>query len=52
MTDRIAVVFGARGGIGAAVRTEFLAAGYRVIPINSSTVDFAKAKSYAQVHEI
>ncbi len=52
MTDRIAVVFGARGGIGAAVRTEFLASGYRVIPINSSTVDFSKSKSYAQVHEI
>ena len=52
MTDRIAVVFGARGGIGAAVRTEFLNAGYRVIPINSSTIDFAKSKSHAQVHEI
>ena len=52
MTNRIAVVFGARGGIGSAVRTEFLDAGYRVIPINSSILDFTKAKSRAQVHEL
>jgi short-subunit dehydrogenase len=52
VTDRIAVVFGARGGIGAAVRTEFLNAGYRVIPINSSTVDFNNSDSYQQVSTI
>ena len=52
MTKRIAVIFGVRGGIGAAVRTEFLDAGYRVIPINSLTVDFTKSKSHAQVHKL
>ena len=52
MTNRIAVIFGARGGIGAAVRTEFLDAGYRVVPINSSIVNFTKSKSHEQVHEI
>ena len=52
MTDRIAVIFGARGGIGSAARTEFLNAGYRVIPINSSTVDFNNINSYQQVATI
>ena len=52
MTDRIAVIFGARGGIGSAVRDAFLAASYRVIPINSSTVDFNNPNSYQQVAAI
>jgi NAD(P)-dependent dehydrogenase (short-subunit alcohol dehydrogenase family) len=49
---KIAVIFGARGGIGAATREAFLAAGYRVVPVNSSTVDFTKPESYAQVSAI
>lgn len=49
---KIAVIFGARGGIGAATREAFLAAGYRVVPVNSSTVDFTKPESYAQVSTI
>lgn len=52
MTDRVAVIFGARGGIGCAVRESFLAAGYRVIPINSSSVNFNNADSYQQVATI
>jgi NAD(P)-dependent dehydrogenase (short-subunit alcohol dehydrogenase family) len=52
VTDRVVVIFGVRGGIGTAVRTEFLNAGYRVIPINSAIVNFTKSKSHAQVHEI
>ena len=52
MTDRVVVIFGVRGGIGTAVRNEFLNAGYRVIPINSAIVNFTKSKSHAQVHEI
>ena len=52
MTDRIAVIFGARGGIGSAVREVFLTAGYRVIPINSSSVDFNNPESYQQVTTI
>jgi short-subunit dehydrogenase len=52
VTDRIAVIFGARGGIGSAARTEFLNAGYRVIPINSSSVDFNNINSYQQVATI
>ena len=49
---KIAVIFGARGGIGAATREAFLAAGYRVIPINSSTLDFTNPDSYNQVSTI
>ena len=49
---KIAVIFGARGGIGSAVRETFLNAGYRVIPINSSSVDFNNPNSYQQVSTI
>jgi NAD(P)-dependent dehydrogenase (short-subunit alcohol dehydrogenase family) len=52
VTDRVVVIFGVRGGIGTAVRNEFLNAGYRVIPINSAIVNFTKSKSHVQVHEI
>jgi NAD(P)-dependent dehydrogenase (short-subunit alcohol dehydrogenase family) len=49
---KIAVIFGARGGIGSAVREKFLATGYRVIPVNSSSVDFNSPESYQQVATI
>jgi NAD(P)-dependent dehydrogenase (short-subunit alcohol dehydrogenase family) len=49
---KIAVIFGARGGIGAATREAFLAAGYRVVPVNSSTVNFTDTASYNQVSTI
>jgi short-subunit dehydrogenase len=52
VTARIAVIFGARGGIGAAVRETFLVAGYRVVPVNSSTVNFSSPESYQQVSTI
>jgi short-subunit dehydrogenase len=52
VTTRIAVIFGARGGIGSAVREEFLNAGYRVVPVNSSSVDFNNPVSYQQVATI
>jgi len=49
---KVAVIFGARGGIGSAVREVFLAAGYRVVPVNSSSVDFNSPESYQQVATI
>ena len=49
---KIAVIFGARGGIGSATREAFLTAGYRVVPINSSSVDFNSPDSYQQVATI
>jgi NAD(P)-dependent dehydrogenase (short-subunit alcohol dehydrogenase family) len=49
---RIAVIFGARGGIGSATREAFLAAGYRVIPLNSSSINFSNPDSDSKVQEI
>lgn len=49
---KTAVIFGARGGIGSAVRETFLAAGYRVVPVNSSSVNFNSPESYQQVATI
>lgn len=49
---RIAVIFGARGGIGSATREAFLAAGYRVIPLNSSSINFSNPESDSKVQEI
>jgi NAD(P)-dependent dehydrogenase (short-subunit alcohol dehydrogenase family) len=46
------VIFGARGGIGAATRTLFLDQGWRVIPINSAQIDFCGDQYYDQVSEI
>ena len=49
---KIVVIFGARGGIGSATREVFLAAGYRVIPINRLSVDFNQADCYKKVSTI
>jgi len=49
---RVAVIFGARGGIGAATREEFLAAGYRVVPVNSLGVDFGQPNCYEKTSAI
>ena len=49
---RIAVIFGARGGIGSAVREAFLADGYRVVPVNSLGVDFTQDDCYQKVSDI
>jgi ribitol-5-phosphate 2-dehydrogenase (NADP+) / D-ribitol-5-phosphate cytidylyltransferase len=40
MQKPIALILGATGGIGGATRTAFLNAGYRVIPIGRSMLDF------------
>jgi NAD(P)-dependent dehydrogenase (short-subunit alcohol dehydrogenase family) len=48
----IAVIFGARGGIGSATRESFLAAGYRVVPVTSSSVDFTSDDCYEKVSTI
>lgn len=46
------VIFGARGGIGAACRQAFLDKGYTVVPVNSNSVDFAQADSYKKASVI
>jgi NAD(P)-dependent dehydrogenase (short-subunit alcohol dehydrogenase family) len=40
MTKPIALILGATGGIGEATRSAFLDAGYRVIPVGSSMMNF------------
>ena len=50
--SKTAVIFGARGGIGAAVRAAFLDAGYRINPVNSNSVDFTQADSYEKASVI
>jgi short-subunit dehydrogenase len=40
MKKKIALIFGHRGGIGSAVKTACVNAGYRVIPVNRSIIDF------------
>lgn len=52
MSKPIAVIFGANGGIGAAVRDTFLTAGYRVIPVTKSSVDFLDDDAYQKVSTI
>jgi NAD(P)-dependent dehydrogenase (short-subunit alcohol dehydrogenase family) len=47
-----AVVFGARGGIGAAVRSALLDDGYTVVPVNSNSVDFSQPDSYKKASVI
>lgn len=47
-----AVVFGARGGIGAAVRAALLDDGYTVVPVNSNSVDFSQLDSYEKASVI
>lgn len=47
-----AVILGARGGIGAAVRQQFLDQGWQTIPIDSGQLDFDQADSYKKLTEI
>lgn len=49
---KVAVIFGARGGIGSATRQAFLDAGYRVVPVTSSSVDFTATDCYEKVSTI
>jgi 2-C-methyl-D-erythritol 4-phosphate cytidylyltransferase len=40
MKKPTAIIFGASGDIGSAIRTAFLDAGYQVVPVNRSQLDF------------
>jgi NAD(P)-dependent dehydrogenase (short-subunit alcohol dehydrogenase family) len=48
---RTVAIFGATGGIGAAVKQSFLDAGYSVIPVSRNLIDFACAEAEAQIQE-
>jgi 2-C-methyl-D-erythritol 4-phosphate cytidylyltransferase len=45
------VIFGASGGIGSATRQQFLNAGYTVIPVSRSLIDFASSNAELQIQE-
>ena len=48
--SKTVVIFGARGGIGQAVREEFLNAGYTVVPLNRNSVDFTQSDADSKVN--
>ena len=48
---RTVVIFGASGGIGQATRATFLDAGYTVIPVSRTLIDFASPAAEAQIQE-
>lgn len=52
MPKLTAVIFGAQGGIGSAVRTTFLDAGHCVIPVPRTSVDFEQDNCYDKVSTI
>jgi 2-C-methyl-D-erythritol 4-phosphate cytidylyltransferase len=47
-----AVIFGAKGGIGAAARQMFLDQGWQTIPIDSGQLDFDRPDSYQKLQEL
>lgn len=52
MQKPTALILGATGGIGAATRTVFLDAGYRVITVGSSMMNFDQADSESKLIEL
>ena len=48
--SKTVAIFGAKGGIGAAVREEFLNSGYTVMPFNRNSVDFTQADADSKVN--
>ncbi len=52
MKKLTAIIFGDRGGIGSATRKKFLAEGYRIIPVNSSILDFNKVNADTEIRNL
>jgi short-subunit dehydrogenase len=52
MRKPIALILGATGGIGGATRSAFLDAGYRVIPVGSSMMNFDQSNSEDTLFEL
>jgi short-subunit dehydrogenase len=52
MKKPVALIFGHRGGIGSATKTAFLQAGYRIIPVDRTIIDFDKPESDTQIHSL
>lgn len=49
MKKQTALIFGDRGGIGSATRKMFLQNGFRIIPVNSSIIDFNKSSADQEI---
>ena len=52
MKKKIALIFGHRGGIGSAAKNAFVHAGYRVIPVNRSIIDFDADNSDQEIDSL
>ena len=52
MKKPVALIFGHRGGIGSATKTALLQAGYRIIPVDRTIIDFDKPESDTQIHSL
>lgn len=52
MKKPTAIIFGDRGGIGSATRKKMLAEGYRIIPVNSTILDFNKANADTEIRNL
>ena len=52
MKKPVALIFGHRGGIGSAAKSAFLKAGYRVIPVDRTIIDFDRPDADAQINSL
>jgi short-subunit dehydrogenase len=49
MKKKVAIIFGDRGGIGSATRKLFLDNSFRIIPVNSTILDFNKSSADQEI---
>ena len=52
MKKPVALIFGHRGGIGLAAKSAFLKAGYRIIPVDRTIIDFDRPDADAQINSL
>jgi len=52
MKKPVALIFGHRGGIGSAAKLSFLKAGYRIIPVDRTIIDFYRHDADAQISNV
>ena len=52
MKKPVALIFGHRGGTGSAAKSAFLKAGYRIIPVDRTIIDFDRPDADAQINSL
>jgi NAD(P)-dependent dehydrogenase (short-subunit alcohol dehydrogenase family) len=52
MKKPVALIFGHSGGIGSAAKSAFLKAGYRIIPVDRTIIDFDRPDADAQINSL